>query len=486
MYRYRLFGFVFAFALFWSAGASAETLWLVTRVDVGDPKPQEVNAAHKLGQLLRARGLDVLDGASAASEFERKHSRTPHELPPADIAKLDAALHTLADELASENLEQARQALADIEALSPDIRDQLNRDTARARRRFHICLLAAHLISKQGSKADASEQVRKCARDFPGLEPEQSPYLPDSIRTFFAHVHQELENTPPSTVHVDVENGQEGCRARVNGIDRGPTPATVEEVRSERVRIQVDCGTQDGRIYDVALQRGDNSFRIDPELDRAVQTQPALGLRYADAQAAANNRMLHNLRLARAVGASQVLSIWNGELHRIDVESRRDTLVGRLSFPLEELVDSMVAPVEPGQPSNPQLVAATPSEAKSSIFATLGWITSGAALLAGGGVIIAWRVREGAVADFNHDDSVEGGCTSPFASEQPATCLDHLKAADSAETTMWALGFTGMGLAALATTFFILNAQSDRGEKQARRGCAPGPGELGVSCRLTF
>jgi hypothetical protein len=484
MQRHRGFEFFFAFTLFWSAGASAsESLWLVTRVDVGEPQTQEVNAARKLGQLLRARGLDVLDGASAASEFERKHSRTPHELPPAEIAKLDAALRKLADELASENLEQARHALADVEALSPDIRDQLNHDTARARRRFHICLLAAHLISKEGSKSEASEQVRKCARDFPGLEPELSPYLPESIRTFFAHVHQQLESVRPATVHVDVENsGELGCRARVNGIDRGPTPATVDEVRTDRVRIQVDCGAQGGRIYDVALSPGDNSFRIDPELDRAVQTQPALSLGYPDAQSAANNRMLHNLRLARAVGASHVLSIWSGELHRIDVESRRDTTVGRLSFPLEELVDSVVTPAEPGM-TNAQVMAPVHSESNTSAFATLGWITSGAALLAGGGVIIAWRMREGAVDAFNDEES---NCTSRNSTEQPPSCPEHLADADSAETAMWVFGFTAMSLATAATTFFILDANGGTRETQARNSCGPGPGELGIACRMTF
>ncbi|HKP57056.1 MAG TPA: hypothetical protein VJV78_10060 [Polyangiales bacterium] len=485
MPRHHAFFFILALACAEASSASAESLWLVTRVDVGEPKPQELNASRKLGQLLRARGLDVLDGASAASEFERKHSRTPHDLPPEEIAKLDAQLRKLADDLASENLPQAQQSLGEMGMLSPDIRDQLNHETQRARRRFHICLLAAHLISKEGSKAEASEQVLKCARDFPGLEPEQSPYLPESIRAFFAHVHQELENVRPSTVHVEVENsGDPGCRARLNGIDRGPTPATIEEVRTERVRIQVDCGKQDGRIYDVALSPGDNSFRIDPELDRAVQTQPALGLRYADAQAAANNRMLHSLRLARAVGASHVLSIWNGELHHIDVESRRDTTVGRLSFPLEELVDSVMAPTEPGPPNNAQVLAPASSNSESSPFATLGWITSGAALLAGGGLIIAWQVREGAVEDFNDDGP--DGCMSPFSRTDPPHCADKLKSADATETAMWVLGFTGIGLATLAATFFILDAESGKPETHARQGCGMGPGDLGIACRVSF
>ncbi|HKU36730.1 MAG TPA: hypothetical protein VJR89_01250 [Polyangiales bacterium] len=475
----------------WLGGAqraeASETLWLLTRVDVGEPKQAEVNAARKLAQLLRARGLDVLDGASAASEFERKHSRTAHELPAAEIAKLDAALRKLADELASENLEQAQQTLAEIQLLSPDVRDQLNHETQRARRRFHICLLAAHLFSKEGFKNEASDQVRKCARDFPGLEPEQSPYLPDSIRQFFVLVQKELQTIQPSTVHVDVENGEdEGCRARVNGIDRGTTPATVDDVRTDRVRVQVDCAERDGRIYELALEPGDNSIRIDPELDRAVLTQPALGLRYVDAQAAANNRMLHNLRLARAVGATHILQIWNGELHRIDVESRRDTTIGRLTYRLEELADNVVAPAEVA--GGVPLGSPAEADSKPSTFATLGWISAGAAVLAGSGVFVAWRVREGAVGEFNDESHEEKSCPNRFEYETPPDrdCPGYLQTADSAETAMWALGMAGIGFAALSATFFILNAKQPPSEVKAQNGCGLGPGELGMACRVAF
>jgi len=210
-----------------------DDLWLVTRVELGAARAEELEAAARLGPLLRARGLEVLDAASAAAEFERKHSRHATRLPPAEINELDAALRTLADDLASENLGAAEQALADIEALSPDIRDQLNHDQQRARRRFHICLLAAHLFSKEGYAVEASGQVRKCARDFPGLAPEQGPYLPDSIRTFFARADRELESIARASLHVELESADtDACRVRVNGIDRGPTPASMDDLRT--------------------------------------------------------------------------------------------------------------------------------------------------------------------------------------------------------------------------------------------------------------
>lgn len=469
---------------------ASDNLWLVMRVDVGTAKPEEVEASQQLPQVLRSRGVDVLDGAGAGSEFERRHSRTARPLSDKQTAELDASVRKLADELSSENLEHAQELQTEIDALSPDIRDQLNHEKPRAQRRFHICLLTAHLFSKSGREAESIEQIKKCARDFPGLEPEQGPYLPDTIRNFFAHANEILARIRPSTVHVDLENyTSKDCRARVNGIDRGPTPATVDDVRTQRVRIQVDCGKQPGRIYDVELQPGDNSFRIDAVLDRTVQSTPGLGLSYADAQSASMNRLLHSLRLGRAVGAAYILQIYDGEVHRIDVQTRRDTLVGEVSTPLEELVDHLLAVPETAHSVDASLTAAASNSRPSTPFATLGWITAGAAVLTGVGVIIAWRVRENAVVGkFNREDLPEAEqCVSRFSATQPPKCAGYLREADSAEDAMKVLGFTGIALAGLATTFFVLDAtHSQSHEHAAATGCGPGPGDLGVSCRLKF
>jgi hypothetical protein len=462
---------------------AADNLWLVMRVDVNGPQPSEVEASRVLPRLLRSRGLDVLDGPGASSEFERRHSRTSRPLSDKQSAELDASLRKLADELSSENLEHAQELQADIDELSPDTRDQLNHDTQRARRRFHICLLTAHLFSKGGFQNEASEQIRKCARDFPGLEPEQGPYLPDSIRKFFAHAHEELARIRPSSVHVDLENySVKDCRARLNGIDRGPIPATVDEVRTQRVRIEVDCGPQAGRIYDVELQPGDNSFRIDPMLDRAVLTTPALGLKYPDEQTATNNRMIHTLRVARAVGAAYVLEVYNGELHRIDVATRRDTVVGEVSDPLDSTVDRLLAVPDAAHADSGSIALSSSDSRPISPYATIGWVTAGAAALAGVGVFIAWRVREGHVGTFNDEMS----CMNRWWAQQPEKCASSLADADSAENLMRVFGFTGIALAGVATTFFLIDATHEDSSEHAARSCGPGPGELGVSCRLAF
>lgn len=464
--------------------ASADNLWLVMQVDVGNgAAPARSAQADKLVQQLRARGLDVIDGASAAGEFERRHSRVVPALAPEKIAKLDATLRELADHLASENVEQAQRALRVIEQLSPDERDQLNYDTSRARRRFHTCLLAAHLFSKEGDGQQSSEQIRRCASEFPGLAPEQSQYLPESMRTFFAQAERELRTIRAASLHVDVEHARDpSCHARVNGIDRGPVAVTVDEIRAERVRVQVDCAATAGRVYDVALEPGDNTIRIDPLLDRAIRTTRGLGLSYRDETTAANNHLLHSLRVARAVGADSLIQIWNDELHRIDVPTRSELVAQSDGVPIERQLDELLAGA--GSPVQP-LAADRAASASTSPLHTLGWVSVGAAMLAGTGTFIAWRVREGAVERFN-DPEKPMECTNRFDLDATEECAGHLSTADAAETAMWALGFAGVGLAGLAATLFTIDARRDHDRAGSSHACGNGPGDLGVACTFHF
>jgi hypothetical protein len=131
------------------------------------------------------------------------------------------------------------------------------------------------------------------------------------------------------------------------------------------------------------------------------------------------------------------------------------------------------------------VLATAPSASRPSTpFATLGWVSAGAAALAGVGVLIAWRVREGAVGKFNDDHRTEP-CTTPFA-HMPVDCPGLIGQMDSALNTMRILGFTGIALAGVATTFFVLDATHESQESRAARSCGPGPGELGVACRIAF
>jgi len=465
--------------------ARAEGRWLVIEVSNGAPSATAPVTIEHVVERLRDRGQDVVDAQSAAIDVERKHSHSPVRLQSDEVEKLDDALHTLADYLASENLPEARSALAEVEQLTPEARDYLNRQLNRARRRFHTCLLAAHLFAKEGYDDDAFEQVRKCARDFPGFEPEESPYMPASIRAFFARARDELAAIPPATLHVESESVSDpSCRVRVNGIDKGPPPATVPDVHAEEVRVQIDCNRNSGRIYVEHVEPGADVIRIDPRLDRAIDTTGALALRYPDAHAANEQRVAHAVELARAIGVEHVVELVGESLHRIDSASQRE--IGAVDLDdagLNDAVDRLLeARLGPGAAGG--ITAADTGNARPAPLYGLAWVGVGAAVVSGAVTVVAWRVREHAAHKFNRDE-----CKDELdPSYEASACQDPYDTVKGAETAMWVSGIGAGVFMGVATVLFVLDANQSTSAPAARaaRHCGPGPGQLGVSCGFSF
>lgn len=486
-----LFGLLTLVSLAYGPRARAEQIWLVTEVRTGGDQSAPAGTTERVEQLLREREQNVLDNSAAAAEIERNHSRPPVRMQPEQLEQLDAALRTLADHLASENLAEARTALEGVERLTPDARDYLNRQLTRARRRFHTCLLAAHLFAKEGYDDDAFQQVRRCASDFPGLEPEEGPYLPESIRAFFARARQELQSIRPALLHIDVVGGGGSrCRARVNGIDKGALPATIADIRADEVRVQVDCDKRVGRIYAHRVEPGDNVLRIDPRLDRALETQSALLLHYADGVSARDQRVEHSARLGLAVNATQVIQVMADRVYRIDVESKEEIAsapidssasASSLSSAIAELLE---AEAPSGEPAPDAAVAKDSSTRSNAAFAPLAWVSVGLAGVAAVTTVIAWQVRESAADDFNREDCVDSD--DPERPTRAETCGNALDTVDSAETAMVVSGITAGAFLGMATVFFVLDATTGGSAEPSASTCGNGPGELGVQCRWAF
>lgn len=482
-------------ALAWgvTSTASAQQSWVVTEVRAGDASTDSSQSALRVTEILRSRGIPVIDGRAAASELEHKHSRTPVRLQPEELARLDAALRTLADHLASENLPEARTALEAVERLTPDARDYLNRQVNRARRRFHTCLLAAHLFAKEGYDDDAFQQVRKCARDFPGFEPEEGAYMPESIKSFFSRAREEMQTIRPASldVGVDVEAGMaDRCRVRVNGIDKGTAPAKIVEVRAEAVRVQLECDGRTGRIYSVPIHPGDNSITLDPRLDQALDTRSTLVLHYPDAQEARELRVEHGLEIARAIGASHMLQVFGGKLTRLDVATHTEVAEADLS---EVSLEDGVHEVLDAKPSRGALLAGSDpprrddSSRGSSVFAPLAWVSLSGAVIAGATTFVGWRVREGAAEDFNDEQCLDG--EDPTRPTRASKCADALGTVHTGEAVMLAAGISAGVFAGLATLFFVLDANSGDSIESASATaslCTSGPGEVGIACRVQF
>ncbi len=322
-------------------------VWLV--VPIGSPDEPDRDTVEEATAALRQASVEVIAPERAASLFEQRHSRAPVRLQPAEVDKLQEAIGQVSHHLALENLNEARQALSALQQLTPEVSDYLNRKLERAEQIFQACLLMAHLLRKGGYRDKAYDQAGECARSFPGFEPDPQHY-PPYIIDLFQRAAAEVQASTPATVRIAATSGDD-CRARINGVDWGPVPSRVPGIRAEEVRVQVDCGQVTGRIHRRRIQPGENEFLIDTRFDRAVQTDTGLWLRYPDPDRSDRHRLEDSIRVARLVGAAQVLQVDPalGRLYRIDVPSARYAAFRALdgqSLPaaVAELIDLRVEP----------------------------------------------------------------------------------------------------------------------------------------------
>jgi hypothetical protein len=341
-----------------AAGQDArDDVWLVTAI--GAPGEPDKEAVARVTAALREAPVEVIDPEKAASFFEQRHSRAPVRLQPDEVDKLQKAISQVSHHLALENLAEARHALGVLQELTPEVADYLNRKLERAEQIFQACLLMAHLLRKGGYREKAYDQAGECARAFPGFEPDPQHY-PPYIIDLFQRAAAEVQASTPATVHIGATSGRE-CRARINGVDWGPVPTRVPGVRADEVRVQVDCGQVMGRIHRERIRPGDNEFLIDTRFDRAVQTDTGLWLTYANRAESDRNRVEDSIRVARVVGAAQILQVDlpSGSLHRIDVASgqtvaSRDLEGQALPRALSALLDAGAPPAGRGRERPPE------------------------------------------------------------------------------------------------------------------------------------
>ena len=508
------------------AADAAEPGWLVIPVDVATGAGTPAALVRETEQALAARGLRVIAASTAAATFERQHSRSAYVVRSGELEQLDALQQELDVELAAEDTSGISDKLAALDRVSPDLRDQRNRDVQRARRAFHSCLAAAFVFERKGDARLVQEQLSACARDFPGLDPELPAAAPSAIagaREFVTRARALLAEAPPSTVRIDVDGVKKGtrCFVRVNGLDRGGTPVTLAQLRAPAIRVQVECGKQPARIYTLGLSEPERALRVDASLDAAVTTQAGLGLSYPDAATADAQRVKHGLLLARTLGAGQLMQLFQGKLRRIDVASGRElasdavgaggaTLRKAIDFVLSngELPLSAARPAQgsarsaaAAQSADERPTAVVPGVAASAnpapkyaaetsepvrrrpparVFRTLGYVGIGLTLAAAAVTIVAWRVHEGHISKFN--DRIE--CTDTEVADLDASCKHELSSANSANSVMFAGAIAGGASLVLTGVFFLLDANRPR--ERESFACAGGPGELGLGCMLHF
>ena len=306
--------------------AAADDSWLVTEVAIAQTSSEAARVVRDTERELRARGFSVVDAAAAVSSLERTHSRPAYVPKSREIETLEQASRRFSEAVAEGDVARVRALSAEIDEHPGDARDLLNRDVAQARRRMQSCWLAAHLLDRTGQARAAQEQISECAREFPGLPWETGTGAPEAAREFLANARRSFAAAPSSSLRIEAEpmRDKTRCFVRVNGVERGSAPISLDQLRTPRVRVQLECGDHPARIYDVPTSAAQNSLRIDPNFDAALDTQRGLALRYSDPAGADALRLKHGVVLAEIAGAKHQLQLFRGKLRLVDVASGRE------------------------------------------------------------------------------------------------------------------------------------------------------------------
>jgi hypothetical protein len=292
-----------------SAPTSAQERWAFIPVktggaEVGTPLLTKLESA--------LADIPIMTNHAAATTVEARHSsETPHlddqEIKRAlDIVKRATSLIGEGDEK-----REGLKLLRELEKLAAPVKDYIQRDAKRSERLFHACVLAGGLLLKtKQQESEAHEQLRMCARTYPGRKAKGEP---KTVAAFTAAA-TEIAAEPHGT--LDVEGGT-GCNVRLNGTLIGPSPQHMDAVRVGTARVQMECGDA-ARLHGVKIEPGANRLVIDAELEQALSTSAdQLSLRYADDAQRERSLSRHGHLLSDVIAAHIVALISSGSRVRV-------------------------------------------------------------------------------------------------------------------------------------------------------------------------
>ncbi len=293
---------------------------------------------------LNDMGVETLDPWEASRIFERRHSSRARVLDPQEIAEVAERTRVAARHLAIGEAEAARNEYEALGSLTNRLASEGTVDAKGARELLNGCLVLVRYLMRHGNDAEARVQTQECVRRAPFLEPDPDLH-PPHVRELYATTKDELRIGPQATLQVNVDreialaltksslrvdrDTPEGsCKVNLNGIGVGYSPWAMTDVLPGTVWVQVTCGDEPGRLHHVQLRPGMNLLDVDPQFERAVETDGALGLHYGERISDfVAHRVEHGLRLGQQLRVDGILlvtpsalSAHQYRLDRIDVQ----------------------------------------------------------------------------------------------------------------------------------------------------------------------
>lgn len=295
-----------------------------------------------------------------------------------DLDVLARAAREAIEHVAFGRTAAAQKSVREVIVRAERTLESLNRETATARHILDACLSLVRTTLQTGRRDLAIEQATRCRRLVPDLVPSETNH-PANVVGVLAEADNMLRRMHIG--HLAVRSAPESdCSVYLNGRHLGTTPFQLERAAAGDYRVQVECGRSVGRVHVVQLGDQAVSLLVDTEFDRAVTSDPRLGLSYPNRDRLRELAVPHAIELGRAVQADDVVLVGvhndRAELLRVQVAQRK--LVARASVPwtprhgfarplLEAAIVALAEGRFEGEPSVDRTERATPPPAEQPV-----------------------------------------------------------------------------------------------------------------------
>ena len=287
-----------------TSAAYADT-WAVIPVGIGEtPSNQTRSIAETSAAALETSGATVLQSAQLSHRVENELSQ-PLTTAPAELtAEIDQAEQDLAVAVA-----QRRWAdvLSGTRALFDEVRPHLaalERDDAVRTDLSNLC--GYRVLAAQRADSTGAAAARECLELLPRFSPDRGLHPPEILELVATTAGQLSSALVIETSADDAPN----CAIRVNGTPVGTSPSARVAVPPGSYAVQVECGSETGRVHRAQVGSGDATVEVRASLDAALQSRP-VALVYAS-PSAMNALPGDVAALGHAIGADRILAAVEG------------------------------------------------------------------------------------------------------------------------------------------------------------------------------
>jgi len=296
--------------------------------------------------LRRLRwALPFLAAHDSAAALEEHESVPPVRVTSEEIAQWTATSQEAVHQLAMGDYNSARDSLLAVQQMSERAVEELNRETDRARQVLDTCLFVVRAYVETHAFTRAEQQARECRRLVPFAEP-TTMFHPPEVRRALTHADALIDEAGHGSLVV--RSNPSGCTVRLNGVAVGHSPYRLDDLPEGDYRVQVECDARErGRVHGVSLGPGSHTLRVDTRFDSVLRSRPFPALVYPDAASRDRYRLADAARIARAVGAPEVVL----------------AIVERGALRLERLVIPATGNLPPARPSAEESVPADATDA---------------------------------------------------------------------------------------------------------------------------